>query len=161
MVLDYRPFRAPPSHNFFAAVVLKSHKEHYLMYYSLMVYVNVSNGELLDKFSILQVKMNEIANTNQQLNISGELEVLMASASDLLKNPNVDECYQELNITNKLIWVQMEYIFANRDNKDSLAYQNAIESSIDLNIRRSELKRKINSITQSEVTEEKSYFHGK
>ena len=131
------------------------------MYRSLMVYVNVSNGELLDKFSILQVKINEIANTNQQLNISGELEVLMASASDLLKNPNVDECYQELNITNKLIWVQMEYIFANRDNKDSLAYRNAIESSIDLNIRRSELKREINSITQSEVIEEKSYFNGK
>lgn len=125
-----------------------------------MVYVSVSNGELLDKFSILQVKMNEITNTNQQLNISGELEVLMASASDLLKNPNVDECYQELNITNKLIWVQMEYIFTNRDNKDSLAYRNAIESSIDLNIRRSELKRKINSITQSEVIEEKSYFNG-
>lgn len=124
-----------------------------------MILVEVSHGELLDKLSILQIKKTNLKHPERKLNVEKEFELLFEKASELLSIPGIALFYSELIDVNREIWIQMEYIFENRDSSLSQPYQNAVEQSISLNIKRSEIKKAINEMTESKLVEEKSYFN--
>jgi len=106
--------------------------------------VFVSYGELLDKFSILEIKREKINNQHVQ----NEINVLMEKINQLLIDPNLKFYYQMLKLINLEIWNLSDQI---RENKDSTLCLEIIKH----NDRRFRVKNKINR--SSPLKEQKSY----
>ena len=69
--------------------------------------IEVSDGELLDKYSILEIKKELIKNENKLFEITKELEAL--SEAVILKNENI-YYYNILKYINKKIWFYTDEI---------------------------------------------------
>lgn len=123
-----------------------------------MILVAISTGELLDKLSILHIKHVELNDLEQKKNVSKEFEVLSKVASPFLTDTDIANLYSQLLEVNQSIWTQMNFVFDNRGFPKSEIYLDAVEQTISLNIERSEIKKTINTLSQSELVEEKSYF---
>jgi hypothetical protein len=118
--------------------------------------IHVSVGELLDKFSILEIKKDLILGDELEY-VLKEIKFLKKSVTKYTKNPEVMLIYSDLLLVNKSIWNDMELVTKLRLEKGP-SYYLAIENTIDLNVQRSHLKRKINILTKSKLSEVKSYF---
>jgi hypothetical protein len=120
--------------------------------------VEVSNGEILDKVSILEIKIANITNSEKLINVRKELDILRPLSSPLLRIGNVQELYQDLLRTNTRLWHIEDKL---REKERMLAFDTEfIELARDVyftNDKRAEIKKQINTITNSELTEEKSY----
>jgi len=120
--------------------------------------IEVSNGEILDKYSILTIKANLIKDKNKLENIKKELESLTESVVGILDIPGIVDFYGELLSVNYKLWEIEDNI---RDCERSKDFG---ERFIDLarlvyitNDRRAEIKKQINLVSGSELIEEKSY----
>jgi hypothetical protein len=118
--------------------------------------IQVSVGELLDKFSILEIKKNFIQ--GKDLNhVLNEIACLKRPVAKYLRNSEIKLVYEELLSINMAIWNDMELISNIRQEKGS-EYYLAIENTITLNAERAHLKRQINNLSNSKLSEAKSYF---
>jgi len=119
--------------------------------------VEVSDGELLDKLSILEIKQRFILDETALEFVGREFKELHSAALGLLSSSDIACLYEQLVEVNKEIWSCMEEVFRNRNLNDP-GYRDAVEKSIDLNLKRSFIKRSINDVTFSKLREVKSYF---
>lgn len=120
--------------------------------------VEVSNGELLDKLSILQIKLDKIEDSVKLHNIQHEEEVLRPHCQTLLDNKEVQRLYSELLSVNKKLWDIEDSIREKERNqtfdKEFIELARAVYFTND---ERAKIKKTINIVTQSELVEEKSY----
>lgn len=121
--------------------------------------VLMSNGEILDRFSILLIKSIKIVDKIKLNNIENEINYLKPTFLKILgMNPDIETLYNHLKIINEKLWKIEENIrskekFNQFDNEFiDLARQVYIT-----NDKRAEIKKEINLITKSMVIEEKSY----
>jgi len=115
--------------------------------------IEISIGELLDKISILEIKQENITDSQKLSNIKKELDLLRDEAS---KFPQV--LYLELKETNQKLWNIEDSIREKEYRKEfDLEFIELARSVYITNDLRSELKRKINLATNSSLIEEKSY----
>ena len=122
--------------------------------------VEVSNGELLDKLTILELKMSNISDDKKLINVKKEYNELSPLAK-LLFEKFKDELltkYKELALINSQLWKIEDDIRECEKNK------NFDEKFIELaravyftNDKRSDVKKQINILTGSGFIEEKSY----
>ena len=118
--------------------------------------IRVSVGELLDKFSILEIKKKFIQ--GKDLNhVIEEIACLKRPVAKYLRNSKIKLVYEDLLSINTAIWNDMELISNLRREKGPEYYQ-AIENTITLNTERAHLKRQINNLSNSKLSEAKSYF---
>ena len=120
--------------------------------------IEVSNGEILDKFSILEIKLQKIQQEEKLNNISKEKESLWSSFCLITSQESVREKYEELKKINLELWDIEDSI---RDLERSKTFD---EKFIELaravyitNDKRADIKYQINQITGSDLVEEKSY----
>ncbi|MBN1164652.1 MAG: hypothetical protein JXB45_08740 [Candidatus Krumholzibacteriota bacterium] len=121
--------------------------------------VNLSPGELIDKLTILEIKLERIAdpaklkNVKREYNILKEIDERAIPASDRL-----NELRAELKAVNETIWEIEDNIRdceRNRDFKEDFielargVYRN--------NDQRASIKRCINKLLDADIIEEKSY----
>ena len=66
--------------------------------------VEISNGELLDKFSILEIKMSNITDPSKLANIENEYRELTIDCTDLLRNSSINSLYSQLKSINQDLW---------------------------------------------------------
>lgn len=118
--------------------------------------IEVSNGEIIDKLTIIQIKLERIRNKIKQVNLKKEYNELSKSASGIISTSDV--LYKSLYEVNSELWYIEDHI---RDlerkkdfGKDFISTARAIYIKND---KRSELKREINIKTSSGLIEEKSY----
>lgn len=120
--------------------------------------VEVSNGEILDKVSILEIKTVNIANPEKLINVRKELDILRPLSSPLLRIGNVQELYENLLRANTRLWHIEDKL---REKERILGFDaEFIELARNVyftNDKRAEIKKQINIVTNSELTEEKSY----
>ncbi|MEA1876246.1 MAG: DUF6165 family protein [Bacteroidota bacterium] len=118
--------------------------------------IEVSNGELIDKLSILEIKSERIDSPDKLMNIRKELSILHLAASDIL--PHCQQQYIKLKLINEKLWNIEDRIrdLERNANFDKEFVQTAREVYIN-NDTRAEIKKEINLITGSELSEEKSY----
>ena len=119
--------------------------------------VEISNGELIDKITILSIKLSYISDKLKIKNIEKEYKCLIR----YLSNINIDEnsdLYCKLYAVNKKLW-DIEDNIRNKENKKefdeefiTLARQVYIT-----NDKRCKIKKQINIETKSDFIEEKSY----
>ncbi len=118
--------------------------------------IEVSNGEIIDKLTIIQIKLERITDKAKLENLKKEYdELIKVSASIISTN---DQLYKSLYEVNCELWDIEDHI---RDlerskdfNDDFIATARAVYFKND---KRSELKREINIKTSSGLIEEKSY----
>ncbi len=118
--------------------------------------IEVSNGEIIDKLTIVQIKLERIKDKAKLTNLQKEYDELSKSASGLMSTS--DELYKSLYSVNNELWDiedRIRDLERKKDfGKDFIATARAVYFKND---KRSELKRKINIKTSSGLIEEKSY----
>lgn len=120
--------------------------------------IEISNGELIDKVIILEIKFQKIQNQSQIENIDRELKYLHAECSDLLLIEGMKNLYSELVDINNKLWLIEDSI--RQKEKQKLFDQEFIELARQVyftNDRRAQIKKQINVTTKSNFIEEKFY----
>lgn len=117
--------------------------------------IEVSFGEVLDKISILAIKLNQIKDEEKLKNIQKEFSSISGRVS---QDSFSDPLYFELCKVNQKLWIVedklREHERLNNFNEDFI---NLARSVYILNDKRAALKKEINIKNGSEFIEEKSY----
>lgn len=118
--------------------------------------IEVSNGEIIDKLTILQIKLERIKDEAKLKNLRKEFNEL-SKVANLVMN-NSEPLYKELYKVNCELWDIEDQIRLLERKKDfGEEFISAARSVYIRNDKRAEIKREINVKTRSGLTEEKSY----
>ena len=121
-----------------------------------IIHVPISIGELIDKITILEIKKDKL----QNLKLKNILKELSCLRSVLEKNSIFipDEIFLQLKSINLTLWDIEDKIRIKEKNKEFDNEFIELARSVYLNNdRRSETKKELNIMFNSEITEEKSY----
>jgi hypothetical protein len=118
--------------------------------------IEVSNGEIIDKLTILQIKLERIKDEAKLINLKKEYNELISSASLIIGV--ADPLYTALYNVNCELWDIEDHI-RNLERKKEFGddFISTARAVYYANDKRSELKREINIRTSSGLIEEKSY----
>ncbi len=118
--------------------------------------IEISNGEIIDKLTIIQIKLERISDESKLVNLRREFDVLKSAAAEILDMN--DPLYAALYKVNCDLWEIEDNIRDLERRKDfGDAFIHTARSVYFKNDKRSEIKREINSKTSSGLIEEKSY----
>ena len=118
--------------------------------------IEVSNGEILDKLTIIQIKLERIKDESKLRNLKKEFAELKGATSKILSIE--DPLYKSLYNVNCDLWDIEDHIRDLERKKDfGDDFIKTARSVYIINDRRSEIKREINIKTASGFIEEKSY----
>lgn len=143
-----------------------------------LIQIPLSVGDFLDKYSILTIKAKKILATEKQKNILNELLLLKTIYQEIITIPGIEELYEVLTCINQELWnIESEKRICEKQGIEkiickikhgemllqdelyllitflSLARQVYIK-----NDERARVKKAINTISKSEIIEEKSHF---
>ena len=122
--------------------------------------VEVSNGELLDKLTILELKLSNISDVKKLTNIQKEHDELNPLAGQLFDSygEELKNLYKQLAEINSELWTIEDDIRECERNKDfGSDFVSLARAVYFTNDKRSEIKKSINLLTDSGFVEEKSY----
>ena len=122
--------------------------------------VEISNGELLDKISILELKLLRIEDEEKLVNIKKEFETLNPLVVELFENHDSDlqNHYLELARINGQLWDIEDWIRdCEREKRFDKEFVELARSVYIMNDQRSEIKKIINILTESDLVEERLY----
>ncbi|MBT3661466.1 MAG: hypothetical protein HOB37_07595 [Rhodospirillaceae bacterium] len=121
--------------------------------------VEISPGELIDKITILEIKLDRIEDTEKVNNVRTEWEILTESRDNALpQSDELSDLTKQLGAINEQLWVIED------DIRDCERARDFGEKFIELarsvyivNDKRAALKGEINALLGSMIREEKSY----
>jgi hypothetical protein len=118
--------------------------------------IEVSNGEIIDKLTILEIKLGKISDKIKLVNIKKEYDIL-CKASELILDKN-DSLFIRLKEVNNKLWEIEDRI---RDFEKKQEFGRAFIETARMvyfsNDLRAKIKHEINLKTGSDLIEEKSY----
>jgi hypothetical protein len=118
--------------------------------------IEVSNGEIIDKLTIIQIKLERIKDKAKLANLQKEYDELIKDASSIISTS--DPLYKALYGVNCELWDIEDHIRDLERNKDfGDDFIQTARAVYFKNDKRSEVKREINLRTSSGLIEEKSY----
>ena len=123
--------------------------------------VEISIGELFDKLTILEIKIDKINDPAKLKNITKEWSALNDKSVNVLSifaDSDLFKKIDQLKTVNEELWWVEDNIRENE--KQQIFDKEFVElarSVYKLNDERSEIKRQINLLTKSNIIEEKSY----
>ena len=118
--------------------------------------IEVSNGEIIDKLTILQIKLERIKDKTKLVNLEKEYNELINISSSIISI--ADTLYKALYEVNCKLWDIEDHIRDLERNKDfGDDFITTARTIYFQNDKRSELKREINIRTSSVLIEEKSH----
>jgi len=116
--------------------------------------IEVSNGEIVDKYTILKIKLkNSTPFSQKYFNILEEYNVL----KEVLEKIKIDnDSVQELYEINKQLWdIEDKIRVFEKEKKFNEDFIELARSVYIINDKRFQLKNKINNLTDSQIKEEK------
>ena len=122
--------------------------------------IEVSNGEILDKITILVIKSKKITDLTKLKNINNELDELKSflDVVNYESNSTVNSLVKELESVNEKLWNVEDKL---RDKERSKQFDDEfIKLARDVyftNDERAKIKKHLNEVTNSKLVEEKSY----
>jgi len=122
----------------------------------------ISVGELIDKITILRIKLDKIRDGAAHANVKREFDQLMEIRARLGLAADLGPLEERLHETNLRLWkVEDDLRDLERRGEFGPNFVTLARSVYTLNDERSALKRRINAVTSSSIMEEKSYtFYG-
>jgi hypothetical protein len=125
-----------------------------------VITVPISVGELIDKLSILHIKKTKITNIDKLNYVNNEFELLYNFSSVFLNDDEVLKLYHELVETNSKLWDIEDNLRVIETKKNfDINFIELSRSVYFTNDKRFELKDKINTLTNSDVREQKDYVN--
>ncbi len=122
------------------------------------VTVEVSPGELVDKLTILDIKLDRIADADKRDNISRERDVLAAAFVRLEDRAALPDLVAGLRRINETLWtIEDEIRDCERQDDFGTKFVALARAVYKTNDERAEIKRAINLALGSRLIEEKSY----
>lgn len=120
--------------------------------------VEISDGELLDKFSILLIKSKNIKDTDKLQNVQTEIDILFPLCQPLLNNSDINVLFTELFDVNSKLWDVEDHLREKERKKEfDSEFIDFARSVYYTNDERARIKKQINILNNSVVVEEKSY----
>ena len=120
--------------------------------------IEVSNGEIVDKLTILLIKQERIKDEAKLKNVKKEIEVI-EKISDSIVSRDSKEFLRLLGI-NKELWAIEDHIREKERRKEfDDIFISLARSVYFTNDERAEVKRAINDVSRSNLFEEKLYEH--
>ena len=123
------------------------------------ILTEISQGELLNKITILEIKLKEIKNQALLQEVEKEYEILSNIRNKNINNSEIiDDLFNKLKLVNKEIW-DIENIKRNYE-KQNIFDEKFIKISRDeykANDKRASIKSQINNILESNIKEVKQH----
>ena len=126
--------------------------------------IEVSNGEIMDKLTILAIKLQQIKDEAKLKNVQTEYDVLapivhgMYEALEEEDKELLQDLHKNLQDINQTLWNIEDQIRIHESKKDfEDDFVELARSVYFTNDERAEFKKKINELTGSLLVEEKSY----
>ncbi len=118
--------------------------------------IEVSNGEIADKLTIIEIKLKHIKDEAKLKNLRTEYAVLDEAVSKIIKKDH--KLYVALLNINQELWnIEDDIRDLERDKNFGDAFVKTARAVYFTNDKRSDIKREINKLTGSNLVEEKSY----
>ncbi len=118
--------------------------------------IEISNGELIDKLTILEIKLQKITDGNKLANIRKEYTILKKAAETVIDTK--DPLFISLLEVNLSLWEIEDRIRELERKKDfGKSFVETARSVYFKNDLRAKIKHQINQQTNSDLFEEKSY----
>lgn len=123
------------------------------------ILIDVSPGELVDKLTILEIKLKNITDPSKLSNIRREYELLeTVSRANIAETAELAALTADLKRTNEQIWNLEDDIREHeRTGNFGASFVALARSVYRTNDKRAALKRQINDLLGSAIVEEKSY----
>lgn len=124
--------------------------------------IEVSNGEIIDKYTILEIKRSKIKDPEKLKNVQHEYNTLTPDVETIYTNvsdkEHLKKLHNDLLEVNKKLWKIEDDIRECEKNKDfGQTFIDLARAVYYTNDDRSEVKKEINLLTGSDLIEEKSY----
>ena len=121
----------------------------------------ISAGELLDKISILEIKLDKIKNKNSHDKISKEYKILIkARDSNIEITEKIKQLTKDIKEVNLTLWDIEDKLRICEKNKDfGAAFVELARGVYFNNDKRSKIKLEINKISGSNIREIKQYVN--
>tara|TARA_Y100001970_G_C14169229_1_gene823148 strand:+ start:1023 stop:1406 length:384 start_codon:yes stop_codon:yes gene_type:complete len=124
----------------------------------MLVNTPISIGELMDKISILRIKLKNITDKNKLNFINEELSLLESSLNKIIQDAKVNEYLEMLIDVNSNLWdIENNIRDCERSKKFDQEFIDLARKVYLTNDKRSEIKLEINKYFGSELVEIKSY----
>ena len=121
--------------------------------------IEVSNGDLVDKITILKIKLQRISASEKRTNIQKEYDLLKEKMADIGMNEQANEYQRLLTINNKLWEIEDQIRIKESEKEFDDEFIQLARSVYFENDKRAAVKREINLRTGSTLIEEKEYVH--
>jgi len=123
------------------------------------ILTEISAGELLDKLSILEIKLEEIKNPNLLQKIKKEYDTLNETKNNNINSSNkIDILYKNLKEINKRLWkIENEKRLCEKNSDFNDKFIQLARDVYITNDKRSKTKLEINKILDSNIQEVKQY----
>ena len=121
--------------------------------------IPISPGELIDKITILEIKRESILDKEKLSNINLEYMVLLETLENkIIASNEIDSLRIKLKTINKKLWdIEDQLRDLERSKTFNEDFIKLARSVYFTNDERSEVKKSINKLLNSEIVEEKSY----
>jgi hypothetical protein len=119
--------------------------------------IEVSNGEIADKISILIIKSRRIKDDHKLANIKKELNEIVPIFLPIYDNEIIRLFDELMAVNNELWYIEGRIRTKEEDQEFDSEFILLARSVYKTNDKRSQIKSEINSETNSELREEKSY----
>ena len=125
----------------------------------MQILIEVSPGELIDKLTILEIKLEHISDPEKLSNVSREYETLTISRRRTIPDtPEIVRLTEELKRVNLQLWnIEDDIRVHERDSDFGEDFVTLARSVYRTNDGRATIKRRINDLLKSAIVEEKSY----
>ena len=118
--------------------------------------IQISTGELVDKITILEIKLSKIKDEQKLKNVKKEYDILVKNIPDY---KDIEQ-YEPLFSVNKQLWnVEDKLRKIEKEKKFDLSFVELARKVYKLNDKRASLKREINIECGSDLIEEKQYVN--
>ena len=123
------------------------------------ILTEISVGELLDKLSILEIKLNKIKNPSFLQEIKKEYLALNETKNNIINSSNeIDILYKNLKETNEKLWdIENEKRLCEKNSDFNDRFIQLARDVYIVNDKRSKIKLEINKILGSNIKEVKQY----
>ena len=123
------------------------------------ILIEISAGELLDKLSILEIKLNKIKNPSLLQEIKKEYDTLNKTKNNNINSSNeIDILYNNLKETNEKLWkIENEKRLCEKNSDFNDKFVQLARDVYIVNDKRSKIKLEINKILNSNIKEVKQY----
>ena len=124
--------------------------------------IEVSNGEIIDKYTILEIKLSQIKDADKLKNIQHEYDVLTPDVKSIYAGSKdqaeLKKLHNDLLTINKKLWdIEDDIRECERAKDFGQTFIDLARAVYYTNDDRSDVKKAINIFTGSDLVEEKSY----